>query len=720
MPEPYLLQRGDPRPVSASMPRASMPQVQGSNTKDLLRLISPDQPIHIVGEEGMEALISNGKGGFHVLPHAQTMSLLQRPAPNTSEGVVGPTQLHACGGEIEPHAEGGDIYPLGGQMMGPYHNPPGFDPFRTDLGQFDRAKAAMFSEPNNAGITPGNPYGTIGDRLGAEGWNPDILQNPHVNIREGIGGHRIENFLTAKEGSASSNTQGLMNLLMHAQGGDINSPDLHGEAKRYATDNFMDNPAFKSADPLSSIQPHPTQGPLNSGSTQGPNFLNRPAENTAQPDTVPYNVTAPEGISHQGTILARPGEREGPEQLKERHEAFMRGYYPEGSGPPKAITDAYPGIFFRPGAESEQPAGTAPQQPILQRPGAQQPKGMDVINGTTINRTTFSPEGRSERIINLGERPTIGDVALWKQQEEREKEGTELQKAAMGAKNRAPNELEYATAGSRVGTPQEQPGDKEKKAAIEFKTQLPQDIKDKGLDIPELVNAMGEGDLATFQATGSMGNPVKAKIEAGVRKKYPNFDFTKLDANAKWDMNPGNQRTQSMIQAALPRMDMLNKQVQSLGNTSIPIANRIKQFSKTETGSPEYTNFNSNRNAIVQEINTALSGSATSSDMRINIELENLNSARSPAQLYGAINNLNEALLSRLDSSMSPRWPKEVVQGKKTAEEYTKELVSKYRGKFSPHSEQVAGTSGRTIINQGTHNGRKVNQYSDGSIEYAD
>jgi hypothetical protein len=233
----------------------------------------------------------------------------------------------------------------------------------------------------------------------------------------------------------------------------------------------MDNPAFKSADPLSSIQPHPTQGPLNSGSTQGPNFLNRPAENTAQPDTVPYKVTAPQGISHEGAILARPGEREGPEQLKERHEAFMRGYYPEGSGPPKAITDAYPGLFFRPGAEPEQPAGTAPQQPILQRPGAQQPKGMDVINGTTINRTTFSPEGRSERIINLGERPTIGDVALWKQQEEREKEGTELQKAAIAAKDRAPNELEYVTAGSRVGTPQEQPGDKEKKAAIDYKTE---------------------------------------------------------------------------------------------------------------------------------------------------------------------------------------------------------------------------------------------------------
>lgn len=215
------------------------------------------------------------------------------------------------------------------------------------------------------------------------------------------------------------------------------------------------------------------------------------------------------------------------------------------------------------------------------------------------------------------------------------------------------------------------------------------EAKDAGIDIKGLADRMGDGDLATYQATGSMGNPVKTKIQSEVLKKYPKFDFVKLDSNAKWDMNPTNQRTQSMIMAALPRVSSLADQVKSLGNTDIPIANRVKQFTETELGGADYTNFNSNRNAIVQEINTALSGSSTSSDMRINIELENINSARSPAQLHGAINNLNEALLSRLDSSKSPLWPKEVVQGRKSPEEYTKSIISKYRGRFGDEADKA-------------------------------
>jgi hypothetical protein len=174
-------------------------------------------------------------------------------------------------------------------------------------------------------------------------------------------------------------------------------------------------------------------------------------------------------------------------------------------------------------------------------------------------------------------------------------------------------------------------------------------------------------------------------------------------------------------------MDKLFDQADKLGNTSIPVANRVQKLTKTELGSPEYTNFDSNRNAIVQEINTALSGSAQSSDMRVNIELENLNAARSPAQLHGALLNLNEALLSRLDSSKTPLWPKEVVQGTKSAAQVLQETISKYRGKYTPlereESSAVGGESKkpRKVIGTGMYNGRKVVQYDDGGDpEYAD
>lgn len=118
-------------------------------------------------------------------------------------------------------------------------------------------------------------------------------------------------------------------------------------------------------------------------------------------------------------------------------------------------------------------------------------------------------------------------------------------------------------------------------------------------------------------------------------------------------------------------------------NADLNTINRIMRQVSIETGKPEYTNFESNRNAIVQEINTALSGSSTGSDMRIKIELENLKGTRSPAQIYGAIVNLREALIARLDVDLSPIYPIEVVRGEKTMEQYKKELYSKYRGNYN-------------------------------------
>jgi hypothetical protein len=87
----------------------------------------------------------------------------------------------------------------------------------------------------------------------------------------------------------------------------------------------------------------------------------------------------------------------------------------------------------------------------------------------------------------------------------------------------------------------------------------------------------------------------------------------------------------------------------------------------------------------VQEVNTALSGSATGSDLRVNIELQNLKSARSPQQLIGAINNLYEALSTRLDVDLSPIYPIEVVRGEKTLNQYKKELYEKYGGDYTQH-----------------------------------
>ncbi|MFH1070433.1 MAG: hypothetical protein V1794_12510 [Candidatus Glassbacteria bacterium] len=96
----------------------------------------------------------------------------------------------------------------------------------------------------------------------------------------------------------------------------------------------------------------------------------------------------------------------------------------------------------------------------------------------------------------------------------------------------------------------------------------------------------------------------------------------------------------------------------------------------------------------MQEINTALSGTSQASDLRIKIELENLKSSRSPAQIKGAIENLRMALEARLDVDLSPLYPIEVVRGEKSIEQYKQELYKKYRSDYEPHYGQVGrGTS---------------------------
>jgi hypothetical protein len=181
---------------------------------------------------------------------------------------------------------------------------------------------------------------------------------------------------------------------------------------------------------------------------------------------------------------------------------------------------------------------------------------------------------------------------------------------------------------------------------------------------------------------GSMGNPVATKVKVEVLRKYPKFDFMKSDANYKWQTSPVNQRVISQVEGVLPRVTRLAEQSEQLGNGNWSTANKIINAVNKEFGKPEVTDYEGNLNAIVQEVNTALSGSSTGSDLRVKLELENLRSARSPQQLTGAITNLYEALLSRLDVQLSVPYPIEVVRGEKTALQYREETAKKYRGMF--------------------------------------
>ena len=203
--------------------------------------------------------------------------------------------------------------------------------------------------------------------------------------------------------------------------------------------------------------------------------------------------------------------------------------------------------------------------------------------------------------------------------------------------------------------------------------------------VPSLADGVKKGLDAPIAIKNTRGANVNAAVKKMVRDEYPNFDFNMADANYKWKQSATNQRTINFVGGALPRLGALDAQLKELPNVDLNVINRAMRQVLTEFGKPAYTNYESNRNAIVQEINTALSGTSQSSDVRLQLELENLKSARSPQQIKGAIENLRLALEARLDVDLSPLYPIEVVRGEKTMSQYKKELYSKYRNHYSNH-----------------------------------
>lgn len=259
------------------------------------------------------------------------------------------------------------------------------------------------------------------------------------------------------------------------------------------------------------------------------------------------------------------------------------------------------------------------------------------------------------------------------------------------AVSRTPNEIEL--------TQRALQGDKFAQATLdaiqkrkEDATTAAVDRKDKGLDVPALAKAVYDGQDAPIAIKGSMGNPLAAKVKTEVLKEYPKFDFNMADANYKWKQSATNQRTVNFAGGALPRLGALDDQLTKLQNVDLNVINKVMAVVSKQFGKPEYTNYESNRNAIVQEIGTALSGTSQASDLRIKIELENLESAKSPSQIRGAISNLREALIARLDVDLSPLYPLEVVRGEKTLQKFKDDMFKEFRGKYGKYGEGATAT----------------------------
>ncbi len=255
---------------------------------------------------------------------------------------------------------------------------------------------------------------------------------------------------------------------------------------------------------------------------------------------------------------------------------------------------------------------------------------------------------------------------------------------------------------------------------------------EEGIDIEAMANAVEEQSLSTAQIPKR--GSIWMKVVSRVKEKNPKFNLMYNDANYKWFTSARGTSTINMLNGSLPRVAALYSQIDELPNTSLNSWNAFKRAVVTELGYQDYSAFEANRNAIVQEVNAAISGTSQASDLRVKIELENLKTSRSPEQLRAATENLYEALTARLDSSMAGPFPPEVVNGNLSMDKYRKEITEKYKGNYDRYPDRrwkqqtgaqpaSGGQPGqKTVVGTGTDpdTGRPVNRYSDGSVEYAD
>jgi len=191
----------------------------------------------------------------------------------------------------------------------------------------------------------------------------------------------------------------------------------------------------------------------------------------------------------------------------------------------------------------------------------------------------------------------------------------------------------------------------------------------KGLIDPTKVatgGGMGGYGLAYARATRQA---VRAAQE---REGLPDFNYALANQNFKYMDNPNTLRAIGLSRAVLPRVFAMEDKIDKIGNKfGAPILdlawNKVRKEVLGDVGLADYESL---RNDIIQEVNSALSGTSVSSDSRLNLELERLKSSATPGQLRTAIKNLKSALQARIDSGAMIPNPWEVVRGEISQKEW--------------------------------------------------
>ncbi len=245
----------------------------------------------------------------------------------------------------------------------------------------------------------------------------------------------------------------------------------------------------------------------------------------------------------------------------------------------------------------------------------------------------------------------------------------------------------------------------------------------------EEVEAIARGDKELPK--GSKSQPI---IQA-VYQYMPNYDESiyKSRQSTLKGYSPEGKIGQQIegASAAMGHINNLIDMTPQLHNRQFsPYNALVNPVHALVTGSDVVNNFETERNALIGEVEKYLKGGAPAAS-EIHRALDQVKSSGSPQQIVGALHTLSEIMGSKTreyEKSWKKKFPdKEMPLDMETINTVQKRLESeyeKYHPKKSKASEEKADkseqpSSGRQVVKTGMYNGRKVVQYSDGTTEYA-
>lgn len=153
--------------------------------------------------------------------------------------------------------------------------------------------------------------------------------------------------------------------------------------------------------------------------------------------------------------------------------------------------------------------------------------------------------------------------------------------------------------------------------------------------------------------TGSRLNPQQQRLKELVTMADPNFNAQEYAARGKLlsSFRAGKDADEiKALNTVSGHLNDLSKAATELGNTNFPMVNSVVNWARENSGDPRMNRFGTALHGVVDELSKAYRGGVIS-DAEARGWSENINAAKSPAQLHGVIGQMADMLQSKIQAS---------------------------------------------------------------------